>query len=415
MNSLAEPIASILIAGAGEAGIAAAGTLREAGFAGRVLVVGGEPHHPYARPPLSKAVLTDADCPPEPIRTPEWLAERGIELWLGAQVETVDPIAHSAKIRRDGEACSIAYDRMLIATGARPRRLAALDPLGELVTCLRDWDEALLLRRRLAEARSVAILGGGVIGLEVASSAIGLGCAVTIIEPAHRLMERAMAPAGSDMLLKLHREAGVDVRLATGLSGAAREGERAILTLDDASRIEADLVVAAIGVVPDDDLARRIGCATDNGILVDGRCATSVADIFAAGDVARFQHPLAEAPIRVEAWQHARRHGAHAARAMLGDTAPYAEIPWFWTDQHGVNIQVAGMPGVADVHVARGATMLHLKGDRLVAATTIDNGRDIRPATKMIAAGWRGPIDALADPTIPLARLAQAPAPAQAA
>ncbi|NIJ09285.1 3-phenylpropionate/trans-cinnamate dioxygenase ferredoxin reductase subunit [Sphingomonas vulcanisoli] len=403
---------AMLIIGAGEAGIAAAGALREAGHVGRVLVVGEEPHHPYARPPLSKAVLTEDACPVEHIRSAEWLEERGIELWLGACVESVDAAAHSAEIVRGAERCVVPYDKLLIATGAAPRHLPSLDPLGGLVTYLRNWEEAIALRSRLARAQSVVIVGGGVIGLEVASSAIKLGCTVTVIEPAPRLMARALAAGTSEMLLDLHRTAGVYVRLGVGLASAKLVDGYAELTLDDGDRIDADLVVAAIGVVPNDLLASRLGCAVDQGILVDANCATSVADVFAAGDVARLVHPLADEPIRVEAWQHARRHGAHAARAMLGDTSPYAEIPWFWTDQHGVNIQVAGLPGLADSHVERGATTLHLQGDRLIAATTIDNGRDIRPATKMIAAGWSGPVAALTDPSIPLARLAQAPIPA---
>lgn len=399
----------MLIIGAGEAGIAAAGALREAGYGGRILIVGEEPHHPYARPPLSKAVLTDDACPAEPIRSAEWLDERKIELWLGARVESVDPIDHDAEIVRGWERISMRYDRLLIATGASPRRLAELDPLGGIVRYLRNWEEAVALRSLLAQARSVAIVGGGVIGTEVASSATRLGCAVTIIEPAPRLMARALAANGSDMLSALHRAAGVDVRLGAGLASGRLVDGRAELILDDGSRIGADLVVAAIGVVPNDMLARQLGCAVDNGILVDPCGATSVADVFAAGDVARLVHPLADEPIRIEAWQHARRHGAHAARAMAGDRSPYAEIPWFWTDQHGVNIQVAGLPGLADRHVARGPTTLHLKGDRLVAVTTIDNGRDIRPATRMIAAGWTGTAAALADPSVPLARLAQVP------
>lgn len=398
---------TIVIVGTGEAGVSAAGTLREQGFAGRVVLVGQEVHHPYARPPLSKAMLVEDAVAAEPIRSAAWLAERDIEVRLGTTVESIDPSARRLVVGSGGERENWDYDQLLLATGAQPRRLASLDHLGDRVSYLRTYDDGLVLRQRLARSRSVVIVGGGVIGLETASSARRLGCDVVVIEPADRLMARAMSPCGSDMLLSLHRGAGVDVRLRTHILAAERSQIGATLTLSDSTMVEVETLVVAIGVQPDDRLARQAGCRVDNGIVVGADCATSVANIFAAGDVARFVHPVFDASVRIEAWQHARRHGAHAARAMLGGAARYAEIPWFWTDQHGVNVQVAGLPDQADVHIDRGATILHMMGDRLVAATTVDNGRDMRPCMTLIAAGWRGDRTVLSDPSRTLAAVAK--------
>lgn len=398
--------ATFLIVGAGEAGMAAAGALRTHGCTDRIVLVSDEAHHPYARPPLSKATLTDPNWAVEPIRHAAWLAKNDIDLRLGATVESINTETQHVTLTTVQGTETLAYHRLLLATGARVRRLAALAGLGKRVAYLRTFDDSIALRDRLVGVRKVIIVGGGVIGMEVASSARKLGLDVLVIEPAERVMARALSMDASADLLKLHTDAGVAVKLQTGVVSAESSPRSVRLTLTDDSTIEADLVVVAVGVDPDDRLARAIGCEVNNGIVVDETCATGVANVFAAGDVANFPHPLFKRRLRVEAWQHAGRHGAHAARGMLGQVAHYQEVPWFWTDQHGVNIQVAGNPNTADTHVHRGATTLHFHGDHLVAATTFNNAREMRPCINLIAAGWRGDPHSLGDLSRPLASFA---------
>lgn len=401
----ANDTARIAIVGGGEAAVAAAGRMRAAGYSGGLDIFSEERVRPYGRPPLSKAALMSASYAPEPIRSDAWFRDRRIDLHLDAHVEGVDPIDQRLFLAGQARRGGVAYDRLLIATGARARQFALLAPLDEKVAYLRTIADAMTLRGSIAAANSVAIVGGGVIGLEVASSCRALGKQVTVIEAAERLMARAVDASVSEKILDLHRSAGVDVRLSQCIVDACLdESGNARLILDSGDVVSADLVVAGVGVVPADELARSAGCACDNGILVDEFGRTNKENIFAAGDVARFSHPFL-GRIRLEAWQHAKNHGTHVAGAMLGDLSPYSGIPWFWSDQHGHNLQVAGLPNIADEHVNRGQTTLHLLEGRLVGATTLDNARDIRPASKLIAAGWRGSACDLCNPEAPLREL----------
>lgn len=380
----------IAIVGGGEAAVAAVGRLRAAGYSGALALFSEEGVRPYGRPPLSKTALTSASYASEPIKSDTWFSDRDVDLHLNAHVEGVDPVSQRLFLAGQGERGGVAYDKLLLATGARVRQLALLAPLGEKARYLRSFADAMALRAAIAAANSVAIIGGGVIGLEVASSCRELGKQVTVIEAADRIMARAVDASVSETVLDLHRRAGVEILLSRHIVDACLdESGRARLTLENGEIIGADLVVAGVGVVPADALARSAGCACDNGILVDEFGRTDKESIFAAGDVACFAHPLF-GRIRLESWQHAQNHGAHVANAMLGDLAPYSGVPWFWSDQHGVNLQVAGLPNMADEHVKRGKTTLHLLGGRLVGATALDNARDIRPASKLIAAGWCG-------------------------
>lgn len=375
------------IIGAGEAGVAAAGALRSHGFKGRLVLIDADRRHPYARPPLSKAVLTE-NAGPEGIRSTGWFEDHAIDLMLGVRVNEINAASRQLIIEGHSTA-TLAYDKLLIATGARIRRLSFLGTASESAAYLRTFDDALTLKQRLAEADTIAVVGGGVIGLEVASSACKLGKRVIVLEAAERLMNRAVSADVSAELLQLHFAKGVDVRFGVRLVGAEFDGDRARLALDTGEWINSDFIVAGIGVDPDVELARAMGCKISNGIEVDGNGLTSIDDVFAAGDVALFPHPVFEQQVRIESWQHARKHGAHVGAAMLGHITPYEEIPWFWTDQHGVNVQVAGLPNAADSHIVRGKTRLHFAGERLVGVTTFDNGRDIRPASKLIAARWQ--------------------------
>lgn len=397
------PLNRIVIVGAGEAGVAAVGALRAHGYSGEIVQLSAETTHPYSRPPLSKAALRAPETLGQPIKSRRWFEDRAVDLRLGAYATEILAAERRIVVRASGRFEVIPYDDLLLATGATVRRLWQLAPLGSEVIYLRTLNDACKLRARLERAARVAVVGGGVIGLEVASTARELGKTVTVIELAGRLMARAVSPPTSETLLDLHRSAGVTVHLSRGLAGVeAMPGGGARLILQNRATVEADLIVAGVGVIPNGELVRAVGCATRDGILVDDQGRTSVPHVYAAGDVANFPHPL-YGRLRLEAWQHARKHGAHVGAAMLCAGRPYVEIPWFWTDQYGVNLQVAGLPNLADEHAERGATTFHLRDSCLIGATTINDCGDMRPAIKLIAAGWRGESRELLDRSKPLA------------
>lgn len=396
----------ICIVGAGEAGVAAAATFRQEGFTGRIALLCDEYRFPYERPPLSKEVLLGVEADARLIRPESWYAEMHIDLHLGARVVDIAAADCQLTTNRGGDIAKLSYGKLLLATGARVRELAGCTS----VRYLRTFEEGEALRLALGSAKSIVVIGGGVIGLEVASSATALGLSVTVVDLAPRLMARALAPDVAHWLEALHKDAGVSVLTDVGsVEVEARDGGQTVV-LGDGKRLPADLVIAGIGVVPNDGLAQLAGCRLDNGIVVDGSGRTTVENIFAAGDVAAFHHPTFGRQMRVEAWQHAGRHGSHVARAMLGVVDDYCEVPWFWTDQHGTNLQVTGIAAGSELTVWRGETAsrtgFHFISDRLVGATTINNGRDMRPAAKLIAAGWRGDPELLVDTNTPLGKLA---------
>ena len=383
---------AIVIVGAGEAGARAAVALREEGFAGPVTLIGAETHAPYERPPLSKATLTSVEEPAPPaIAQAAALGERGITLLSGVRIVAIDRGAHEV-VAADGR--RFGFDRLCLATGALPRRLMVGDPEGCVV--LRSYDDALALRRRFIAGARIAIVGGGFIGLELASSAVSRGCEATIIEAAPRLMTRGVPAEIADIAARRHQQAGVALVVGARIASIERGAEGAAVVLADGRRIEADYVVAGVGAAPDTALAASCGLTIENGVAVDGALRTSDPDIFAIGDCASFPHPLyGGRRIRLEAWRNAQDQGAFVARSMLGEVAPYAAVPWFWSDQHDLTLQIAGLADEGSAGAARdlggGALMLfHLGADhRLVAASAIGPlgkiAREIRLAEMLIA------------------------------
>lgn len=395
-----------VIVGAGQAGAHAAVAMRAAGLAGPLLLLGAEPHPPYERPPLSKAMLTD-EPPPEPgwFYPPSRYAELGITLRTGTVVTAIDLAAARLDL---SDGTRLPYARLLLATGGRARRLTV--PGAEHALTLRTLDDARRLRARLAPGARVACIGAGVIGLEVAASAHARGCAVTVIEAAPAALGRAMAPEIADWIVGLHRRAGVALHFGATITAIAPDR----VCCAGGPEVPADVVVAGIGMVRNTELAAQAGLAVDNGILVDECGRASAAGVFAAGDVAAFRHPRLGRRLRLESWRHAQDHGIAVGRAMAGQAVPYDEVPWFWSDQHGRNIQVAGLPADAATMVLRGTMTdtsfcaFHLDAaGRLVAATGVNAPRDVRAAMALIRAG--GVVDAarLADPAIRLQALAQ--------
>ena len=398
-----------IILGAGQTGGWAATAMRQAGFSGRILLIGEEIWRPYERPPLSKAWLSAPNEPPiQYFHTESRYAELGIEFVGGRTALAIDPIGQ--RVRLD-DGATVAYDKLLFATGGKARALAV--PGGEHALTLRTVEDARRLRKNLANARRVICIGAGVIGLEIAASARRAGLDVTVIEAGPTPMGRSVPPEISDFITRLHREAGTKLHfdMAVEAIDAAPDGTVSVFC-GRGYGLVADLVVAGIGMERNVELARSAGVAIDGGILVDPFGQTSVANIYAAGDIAAFWHPLFDRHLRLEAWRHAQNHGVSVGQAMAGKPTPYADIPWFWTDQHGVNLQVAGLPELATRTIFRpGAdwrhfTALHLlDDDTVIGVTAANTPRDIRAGTAMIQAGFPVDADALDDPRIPLASL----------
>ena len=405
--------AGIVIVGAGECGARAALTLREQGHDGAVTLIGEEPHGPYERPPLSKELLT-GEGPPSPkwVGPPDGLAASGIECLTSNPAVSVDRAAKTVRLS-DGSA--IPYSRLLLATGAVPRRLP-LAPDGERVAYLRSYADALRIRPHLEPGRHVVIVGGGFIGLELAASARKRGAEVTLIEAQPRILMRGVPEAIAEAVAARHLAEGVRLNCGQALQSVSEQGGCVLIRLADGQAIEADLAVIGIGVVPATALAEGSGLALDNGIAVDETLRTSDPDIFAAGDCCSF--PLAiqgGRRVRLESWRNAQDQGALAARNMLGADEPHSSVPWFWSDQHELTLQVAGLADGAATTARRdlgdGAFILfHLAADgRLIAASGIGPGnavaRDIRLAEMLIGKGARPSPEQLAAPDVRLKTL----------
>jgi len=397
-----------IIIGAGQAGGWAAVAMRQAGFVGRILLIGEEPWRPYERPPLSKAMLTEDPAPEVQYFHPEAkYAEQDIELLLGVPVAELDPVAHRVRLA-DGRA--LDYHRALLATGGRARRLGV--PGGEHALTLRTLEDALAIRARLAAAPRVVCIGAGVIGLEIAASARARGAEVTVLEALGGAMGRAVSPEGARFIERLHRVAGVDLRFAVAVERIEADGGGFVVLCHDGAAFPADLVIAGIGMQRNLALAEQAGLAIEGGIVVDALGRTSAPDVFAAGDVAAFFHPVFGRHLRLEAWRHAQNHGIAVGKAMAGGTAPYDDIPWFWTDQHGVNLQVAGLPAEAARTIVRVDALpkafiaVHLAAnDSVIGVTAANAPREIRAGQALIKSGKPVGVARLSDPSVPLQQL----------
>jgi 3-phenylpropionate/trans-cinnamate dioxygenase ferredoxin reductase component len=398
-----------VIVGAGQAGGWAAIAMRQAGFDGRILLIGEESWRPYERPPLSKAVLTEEHEPPMMFfHTAERYVEQKIELLLGTTVTEMDAPGHCVRLS-DGR--RLSYDKLLLTVGGRARHLPI--PGGDKALYLRTIEEARLIRARLATARHVLCIGAGVIGLEIASSARARGAEVTVLEALPRAMGRSVSPEGAQFVETLHRNAGVTLHFGVIVDAIADEPSGGLrVTCRGGAEFVGDTVVAGVGMQRNLALAETAGLTLEGGIVVDELGRTSAPDIYAAGDVTAFRHPLFDRRLRLESWRHAQNHGIAVGKAMCGDTTPYDDIPWFWTDQHGVNLQVAGLPADAVQTIVRANdppnafTAVHLAEDgSVIGVTAANNPREIRAGQALIKSGH--PVDsvALADPAVPLQRL----------
>ncbi|TCT09422.1 NAD(P)/FAD-dependent oxidoreductase [Paralcaligenes ureilyticus] len=429
--------ARIVIIGAGQAGGWAAHTLRDEKFAGTITLIGEEPWPPHERPPLSKAVLAGV-APPESTHLfplTEWAA---LDIdWRGHhKVLAIDRAARTVDLD-DGN--SVGWDRLILCTGGRARTLT-IPGLEEASTTLRTIDDSIQLHHRLRPASRLLIVGGGWIGLEVAATARQLGVDVTVIETAPQLCARSLPAEAAQLLASLHKQNGVHILLGGGLCDAKKNADGSItaqLSITNQQKptrkrtesvvnssaghavteqITADVIVAGIGMIPNDELARSAGVACANGVLVDQYCRTSDPSIFAAGDVAINSGGRATKPFRLESWQNAQQQGIAAARCALGAGTPYEPMPWFWSDQFGVNVQILGTTNDADQWIVRGSPQcitsetsvifFYLRGGILRGVIGFNAGRDIRTARRLIEQSTVLDTDALANPSVSLKTLA---------
>lgn len=402
----------MVVIGAGECGGRAALALRELGYNGPVTLVGDEPHLPYERPPLSKDAMV-ADAPLiKAIASDAILAERSIRHIHSVLAVAIDRTAHVVRLS-DGSA--LAYDKLLLATGSVPRKLP-MPGLGGRCVYLRTFNDALAVRAHLNAGNRIAIVGGGFIGLELAAAARRLGAAVTVIEAQPRILMRGVPAEIAQVIHQAHEAEGVKILCGEGIAAIADDGAEVRIALAGGHDIVADLAVIGIGAVPVTGLAGQAGLTIDNGVAVDAELRTSDRHIFAAGDCCSF--PLAiygGRRVRLEAWRNAQEQGALAARNMLGAGEAHSAVPWFWSDQYGLTLQIAGLSdegrSIVRRDVGDGAFILfHLAEDgRLVAASGIGPGnavaRDIRLAEMLIAKQAKPAPEALGSQTVKLKSL----------
>lgn len=337
---------AIRIVGAGQAGLQVALSLRERGHTGPLTLIGGEPHLPYHRPPMSKKGLAEAISAADlAIRNRAFIEQRGIELRLGETVESID---RTARVLVFADGSRLGYDRLVLATGSLPRRLPLAGAELPNVAMLKDHADLERLRGLLAGLGRAVLIGGGFVGLELAGSLTRAGIAVTVLEAAPRLLARVASPDLSAYVEAGHRAEGVDIR--TGVQVAALEGIDRVraVTLASGESIDTDLVLVGIGADADDRLAAAAGLATDRGILVDAFGRTSDPAIYAAGDCVRFDHPYYGAALRIESVNNALDQARWVAANIAGQPSPITNIPWFWSDQFDLKIQLAGIPSPLD-------------------------------------------------------------------
>jgi len=404
----------MVIVGAGECGIRAAMALREQGYAGPVTLIGDEPHLPYERPPLSKhALVSDGDPLPKTIAPAEVLQAKNVTCHTHMAAVAID---RAAKIVQPADGSSVPYEKLLLATGAVPRRLALHAADSKRVAYLRTFDDALAIRAAMHPGSRLAVIGGGFIGLELAASARKRGAVVTVIEALPRILSRAVPQEHAAVIAARHLAEGVDLRCGLDVAAIREAAQSVEVVLADGSTVAADLLVIGIGAVPVTALAEAADLKIENGIAVDEHLQTSDPDIFAAGDCCSFPLMIyGGRRVRLESWRNAQDQGNLAARNMLGAGEAITAVPWFWTDQYDLVFQIAGLPDAGSETVRRdlgdGAFILfHLEPTgRLMAASGIGKGnvvaRDIRLAEMLI--GKRAVPDraALADPQFKLKAL----------
>lgn len=387
----------VVIVGAGQAGGRAAEALRGAGFRGDVVLFGDERHEPYERPRLSKSVLLGEEPAAAAYLQPrEWYAAQGIDLRTHERVEAIAPRSQTV-ITAQGE--RLEYSTLLLCTGSRVRPLSGAPEGMEGVHYLRTLEDCRRLAGKLAPGRRLVVIGGGFIGLEVASSALKRGLEVTVVERQGTLLDRVLPAPIAARVAAMHTAHGVALRLGVPVSRIHGNGAVTSVELADGSALPADVVVIGVGIIPNIELAETAGAASSDGLLVDEYCRTTLENIYAAGDVTNHYNPILERRVRLESWQNAQNQAIAAARNIAGAALPYAEVPWFWSDQLGVNLQMTGVaqPGM-DIVWRGDRIAFGLIEGRIGLAVAFNLGAEIRVARRLIEARARPAARRLADP-----------------
>jgi 3-phenylpropionate/trans-cinnamate dioxygenase ferredoxin reductase subunit len=366
-------------------------SLRQNGWEGDITVVSEEPHMPYHRPPLSKAYLAgDSSEDQLALRAAAAYEKLKVKFMLGVRVQRLDSQAHQLELD-NGQ--TLGFSKLALCTGARARPLPIPGADLQGVHYLRTMDDVKGIQQSAANAKTAVIIGGGYIGLETAASLSKLGIAVTVLETESRLLKRVASETTSAFYLRLHQDHGISIRCNT--MATALEGESAVsgVVCGDGAKISADMVIIGIGVIPNTELAAEAGLEVDNGIQVDEFAQTSHPDIVAAGDCTNHPNSILDTRLRLESVPNATEQAKAAAASICGIEKPYAELPWFWSDQYDVKLQIAGMNQGYTHAVIRGDnashsfTVFYLKGDQIIAADCINRPKDFMMAKKLILQG----------------------------
>lgn len=404
-----QDIENIVIIGGGQAGGTCAMELRKKGFEGSITIVSEENHIPYKRPPLSKTYFSgDTGLDGLYVMKAEKLEAANINCRLGTVVEAIDRDAQLVKIA-GGE--SLPYDRLVIATGSRPRPLPLEGADKPNVFLFRGIDDVDAIRAQCAEGKKVVIIGGGFIGLEVAAVAVKQGMQTTVIEGMDRVLARVTAEPTSMFYEKEHRAAGVDLRTGVGVSALEGADNITHVVMADGSKIETDIVIIGIGILPNVELAADAGLDVDNGITVDAYCRTTDENIYSAGDCANHHNPFYDTRLRLESVQNAMDQARVIAANIMGEEVVYDAQPWFWSDQYDLKLQMVGISTGFDNAVVRGNpddrsfAVCYLKDGQLIAMDAISRPKDFMMAKKLIAARITPDPTKLADESVELKSL----------
>ena len=400
---------SAVIIGGSHAAVQLVISLRQNGWEGQITVVSEEPHMHYHRPPLSKAYLAgDSSEEQLALRAPAAYEKLDVNFMLGVSVTRIDTQAYKLELDNNQ---TLPFSKLALCTGARARPLPIPGADLQGVHYLRTMDDVGGIQQSAASAKTAVIIGGGYIGLETAASLRKLGIAVTILETESRLLKRVASETTSEFYLRLHQQHGTDIRCNT--MATAIEGDAAVtgVVCGDGNKISADMVIIGIGVIPNTELACDAGLDVDNGVLVNEFAQTSHRDIVAAGDCTNHPNPMLKTRLRLESVPNATEQAKAAAASICGIEKQYAELPWFWSDQYDVKLQIAGMnQGYTDA-VIRGDSgsssfsVFYLKDNLILAADCINRPKDFMLAKKLIIQGKPTEAAALADETTELKTL----------
>ena len=396
---MTEIVRSLVVVGAGQAGTELAFAARQQGWQGSITIVGDEAHLPYQRPPLSKAYLSDAVAADAlTLRSAEAFVKASIDLRLATGVRALDRHAHRIDL---DDGTSLTYDKLAICTGGRARPLQcpgllAAPPAN--LRYLRHRDDADRLRRLLGPGRRLVVVGGGYVGLEVAASARKAGAEVTLLEAQDRVLARVTGSDLSRFYEDVHRAAGVDMRTSTAVAGVECDGDGNIATVvcSDGTRVDTDVVVAGLGMLPNVEFAEAAGLVVDGGIVVDLRAQTSDPDIVAAGDCTVHHSPLYDRIVRLESVPNALEQGRAAASTLTGKSKAAGGAPWFWSDQYDLKLQMVGLSQGFRSTVLRGDMASHsfivfyLGDDRVLAADAVNRPVDFMFAKKLVGRSLHG-------------------------